>query len=144
MEIIDITQYSQEKSLRIPIVLQESRVEAGFPSPADDYKERSLDINDYLIDHPEATYFVKVSGNSMIEAGILDGDILVVDRMLDAVHNKIIIAEIDNQFTVKRLYKKNGVIKLVAENKEYPDITMTDQAQLNVWGVVVGCIRKFS
>jgi len=111
-------------------------VKAGFPSPAEDYAEQQLDLNTHLIAHPAATFFLRVSGDSMIEAGIFNGDLLIVDRGLDPVHGKIVIAAINGELTVKRLHKKGNQICLVAENKAYAPIELTDSDQIQLWGVV--------
>ncbi len=112
------------------------RVEAGFPSPSDDYMEGSLDLNEHVIKHPSATYFVKASGDSMTGAGIFDGDLLVVDRSLEPVHGKVVIAEVDGQLTVKRLLKARGHISLQPENASYPPIEFQEGNEVVVWGVV--------
>ncbi|QDP72209.1 translesion error-prone DNA polymerase V autoproteolytic subunit [Legionella israelensis] len=106
--------------------LYSSTVRAGFPSPADDYIECRLDLNQHLIKHPAATFFVRTSGDSMNHAGIQSGDMLVVDRSLGAIHGKIVIAAIDGELTVKRLFKKEGQVKLLAENPNYPPIDITE------------------
>ena len=95
-----------------------ARISAGFPSPADDYVESALDLNAYLVRNPAATFMVKVSGDSMIGAGIADGDILVVDRSEEAVHGRIVVAVLDGELTVKRLHVRNGVRLLVPENPQ--------------------------
>ena len=120
-----------------------SRVPAGFPSPADDYIETHLDLNQYLIARPAATYHVRVSGDSMIGAGIMDGDILVVDRSLEATHNAIVVAIVDGEPTVKRLHRQYSDIRLCPENPEYPTIWITSDRSLQIWGVVTGVVRKF-
>src|SRR3989338_6758465 len=107
-----------EWSLALP--LYSSSVRAGFPSPADDYIEKHLDLNNYLIKHPAATFLVRAQGDSMLNAGIHDGDILVVDRSLEPGHGRIVIAALNGELTVKRLYRHQGEVKLVAENPEYP------------------------
>jgi DNA polymerase V len=116
-----------------------SRVQAGFPSPADDFVEEYLDLNRLLVRHREATFFVRVAGDSMIGAGIHSGDILVVDRSLEAMSGKIVIAIVDGELTVKRLYIHEGSILLKPENPDYPDIPVT--AGLEVWGVVTSVIH---
>ncbi len=123
--------------------LYQSKVQAGFPSPADDYIERSLDLNEYLIKHPAATFMVRATGDSMTGAGIHSGNILVVDRSIEARHGKIVIAAVDGELTVKRLYKKEGVIKLQAENPSYADIPISDDNDTLIWGVVTNCIVEF-
>ncbi|MEO0853946.1 MAG: translesion error-prone DNA polymerase V autoproteolytic subunit [Cyanobacteria bacterium J06648_11] len=119
-----------------------SLVSAGFPSPADDYVETFLDLNDYLVEQPSATFHVRVSGDSMIGAGIVSGDILVVNRALDARHNAIVIAVVDGEPTVKRLHWQGKTIELRPENQEYPTIAITSDRQLEIWGVVTGVVRK--
>lgn len=120
--------------------LYQSKVQAGFPSPADDYIENNLDLNEYLIKHPAATFMVRATGDSMTGAGIHSGNILIVDRSIEARHGKIVIAAVDGALTVKRLYKKDGVIKLQSENDSYPDISITDDNETLIWGVVTNCI----
>ena len=120
-----------------------SKVAAGIPSPAEDHVEDTIDLNQYLVDHPESTYMLRVEGESMVDAGILANDILVVDRSLAPKHKKIVIASVNGQLTVKRLYHRDGVIKLIPENKEYPIIELENESDLVIWGVVVGSFRKF-
>lgn len=123
------------KALTLP--LYESKVSAGFPSPADDYIAEQLDLNEYLIKHPASTFLVKAIGNSMINAGIYENDILIVDRSLPPAHGKIVIAAVDGQLTVKRLHKKNNKCMLLAENPDYPPIEFSDEQHLHIWGVVI-------
>jgi DNA polymerase V len=118
-------------------------VEAGFPSPAEDHIEKTLDINELLIEHPAATFFVRVTGDSMIGASIQDGDILVVDRSKTAVDDNIVIALVNGEYTVKRLSIKAGVIELCPENPNYSPIQLSDMDELIVWGVVTGLARQF-
>lgn len=127
-------------SLKRPIF--SSSVPAGFPSPADDYIEGQLDLNEYFVPHPSATFYVRVTGESMTGAGILPGDILIVDRSLDAAHDSVVIAVVDNELTVKRLYRKNGRIELRPENPAYPIIQFDQEMELIIWGVVSGVTRK--
>ena len=117
-------------------------VRAGFPSPADDYVCDTLDLNEHLIPHREATFFVRAKGHSMIGAGIQDNDLLVVDRSLNPVHRSIVIAVIDGEFTVKRLSKRAGKIKLLAENPDYAHIELQEGQELQVWGVVTSVIHQ--
>ena len=117
-------------------------VQAGFPSPADDYVCDALDLNEHLISHREATFFLRAKGHSMTGAGIQDGDLLVVDRSLNPVHRAIVIAVIDGEFTVKRLYKRAGKIRLLAENPDYSPIELKDGQELQVWGVVTSVIHS--
>ena len=121
--------------------LYSSKVSAGFPSPADDNLEKTLDLNSYLIKRPAATFFVRVNGDSMINAGINDNDILVVDRSIKPSHGKIIIAVLDGQMTVKRLYKSSGKIMLVPENDLYKPIEIQDHMNMEIWGVVTSSVH---
>ena len=118
------------------------RVAAGFPSPAEDYVEARLDLNELLVAHKDATYFFRVRGDSMVGARVFDGDLLVVDRSKRPAHGLIVVAVINQELTVKRLYRRGGVIKLCTANPEYPDITLTGDVELAIWGVVTGVVRK--
>lgn len=118
-------------------------ISAGFPSPADDYVESALDLNEYLISNPASTFMVRVSGESMIDAGILDSDILVVDRSRDAVPGKIVVAVLEGELTVKRLLKIENTLILAPENAEYSPIVIGEEQELTIWGVVTGVIRRF-
>ncbi|MCA9385516.1 translesion error-prone DNA polymerase V autoproteolytic subunit [Candidatus Dojkabacteria bacterium] len=120
-----------------------SPVQAGFPNPADGDIESMLDLNEYLIEHPAATYFVKVKGNSMQDVHIYDGDILIVDRSLEPRHDAIVVASIDGDFTVKRLYKKDGKVKLIPANKDFSDITPKEYEDFQIWGVVKHVIHSY-
>jgi DNA polymerase V len=127
--------------LSIPIFT--SRVQAGFPSPADDHLEDALDLNTHLIHHKEATFFVKAQGDSMLGAGIQQGDILIVDKSLSAKSGKIVIAVVDGDFTVKRLHKYKGNITLKAENPDFEDIKIGGTDELIIWGVVTSVIHQY-
>jgi len=127
---------------RCPLPLAFCRVEAGFPSPADDYMEGSLDLNEHVIKHPSATYFVRASGDSMTGAGIFDGDLLIVDRSLEPGHGKIAIVEVDGQLTVKRLFKSKGRFSLQSENMSYPPIELQEENEVVVWGVVTHVLHN--
>lgn len=120
-----------------------SRVAAGFPSPADDYLEGTLDLNHYLITDAAATFMIRVSGDSMSGAGISDGDILLVDRSLPPLHGHIVLAVVDGAFTIKRLHLRPAPIALIAENPAYMPIEMTGEQELQIWGVVTACVKKF-
>ncbi|MDR4515229.1 translesion error-prone DNA polymerase V autoproteolytic subunit [Nitrosomonas sp.] len=117
-------------------------VRAGFPSPADDYVEKRIDLNEELIQHREATFFLRVRGHSMINAGIDDGDELIVDRAIAPEHNRIVVAAVDGELTVKRFYRRNGIIKLIAENPQYPDIEFKSEQEMMIWGVVTRVIKS--
>ena len=121
-----------------------SRVCAGFPSPAEDLGAHRIDLTQILIVHPQATYFLRASGQSMVEAGIFDRDILVVDRAIKARHNHIVVAVVDGDFTVKYLYQRAGRIKLKAANPTFPDIVPKEGQTIEVWGVVTSSIKQFA
>ena len=114
---------------------------AGFPSPADDYIEAKLDLNEFLVKHPAATFFVRAVGDSMIGAGIHSGDILVVDRALEATEGKVVIAVVDGELTVKRLRRIEGKLCLAPENPEFPPIEVDEESGLEIWGVVTAVIH---
>jgi DNA polymerase V len=122
--------------------LYSSSVSAGIPLSADEYIESMLDLNQYLICNPSATFFVRVSGDSMIGAGIYSDDILVVDRNIEFKHGKIVIAAIDGQLTVKRLHKVANDVMLKSENPEYADIEIYEGSAVTIWGVVTSVIHK--
>lgn len=126
----------------LPLPFFQSTISAGFPSPADDYLEAKLDLNEFLIQHPAATFLLKVSGDSMTGAGIHDGDILIVDKSLTPTPGKIVIAAIDGQLTVKRLTNKAGRYYLTAENSSYKPIEITELNDLIIWGVVTTVLHK--
>ena len=131
------------KESKVFIKLYSSRVQAGFPSPADDFIERSLDLNEHLISHPSATFFVRVSGDSMIGAGIHHNDILIVDRSLKPKSDSIIIAVLNGELTVKRLNIKENNYSLVPENPEYEVIHVNEDMEFQVWGVVTSVVHQF-
>lgn len=117
-------------------------VSAGFPSPADDHVDRKLDLNEYLIQHPAATFFVRVSGDSMVGAGIHDGDLLVVDRAVEARDSSIVVAVLNGEFTVKRLKKQKSSISLIPENPNYKPIQITPDMTFEIWGTVTSVVQK--
>lgn len=125
--------------VRSPLYL--SKVAAGFPSPADNYVERRLDLNEHLIKHKEATFFVRVNGDSMTGAGIFDNDLLVVDRAINPASGRIVVASINGELTVKRLLQKDGKLWLVAENPDYAPIEMKEDMECVVWGVVTNAVH---
>ncbi|PTA95548.1 DNA polymerase V subunit UmuD [Kluyvera sp. Nf5] len=118
-------------------------VPCGFPSPAADYVEQRIDLNELLIHHPSATYFVKASGDSMIEAGISEGDLLVVDSSRTAQHGDIVIAAVDGEFTVKRLQLRPS-IQLIPMNSAYQPIRVTSEDTLDIFGVVTFIVKAVS
>jgi DNA polymerase V len=125
-------------------LLLRNRVSAGFPSPAEDIGAQRIDLSQILITHPQATYFLRARGLSMIEAGIFDNDILVVDRAIKPRHNHIVVAILDGDFTVKQLYQRLGRIKLKAANPTFPDIVPKEGQTLEIWGVVTSSITQFT
>lgn len=116
-------------------------VAAGFPSPADDYLEGKLDLNQHLIKHPAATFFVRVAGDSMIDAGIHPGDILIVDRALEPADKKVVIAVVEGELTVKRIRMTRGRVFLAPENEHYPPIPIGAEMNFEIWGVVTTVIH---
>ena len=120
------------------------KVSAGFPSPAADYEDKRLDINDYLVQNPVSTFFFPVEGDSMQGAEIFAGDILVVDKSVRPQHGHIVIAFVDGERLVKRLYKRAGRVALVAENPAYPRLEIQEGMDLEIWGVVVGKFKRLS
>ena len=128
------------RSLALPLF--GSKVSAGFPSPADDYVEKTLDLNELLIQNPAATFFTRVQGDSMIGAGIFHNDILVVNRALEATEGKIVICALNGELTVKRLMIENGQWYLQAENPAYPNIPLYEDLDLVIWGVVTNVIHN--
>lgn len=125
--------------LVLPMFLE--RIEAGFPSPAADYMECGLDANEYLVANKAASFYLEVSGYSMVNAGILDGDKVLIDRSIEPTHNCIVVAVLNNKFTLKRLYMQNGVIELRPENPAYQPIRLQEGDELIAWPVV-GLLRK--
>lgn len=124
------------------IALFGQKIKAGFPSPADSYAEKRLDLNDLAVRNPAATFFLQVSGHSMAGAGILDGDYVVVDRSLSAKAGDIVVAELGGEFTLKRLDFEGGAAVLRAANPAYPDIRPAPEAELSLFGVVRGVFRS--
>ncbi|MCC2666970.1 MAG: umuD1 [Gammaproteobacteria bacterium] len=125
------------------IPLYTSKVRAGFPSPADDHIEAKLDLNEHLIFHPASTFFVRVSGDSMKNVGIHSNDILIVDKSVEATNNKVVIAAINGELTVKRLQIKGKKKYLVAENPNYKPIELNEANDNYIWGVVLHVIHSF-
>lgn len=130
-----------QRPVKYRLPLFAGKVSAGFPSPAADYVDKTLDLNDLLVQKPAATFFVRAQGESMLGAGIHPNDILVVDRSLKPVYGKIVICALNGELTVKRLVFENQQWKLRAENPAYPDFMLTDELELVVWGVVTNVIH---
>jgi DNA polymerase V len=140
MEIEPPVPFEKRTSLRLPLV--SASVEAGFPSPADDHLERGIDLNEELIRNPAATFLVRVKGDSMRDAGIHSGDVLIVDKSLVPTDRKIVVAMIDGNFTVKRFRKRGGQVFLEAENPEFPPLEVTEGQELSIFGVVSYIIHQ--
>ena len=132
------------RSLRMPqhLPLAGERVAAGFPSPADDYVDVGIDLNDQLIRHPTSTFFLRVSGDSMTGAGIHDGDLLVVDRSLDPRPGRVVVAVLDGGFTLKRLMRHQGRLRLEAANPSYPPLDLQSCDDAQIWGVAIHVIHS--
>ena len=143
MSNIKIIQGDFEKKLQLSLA---PSIMAGFPSPADDYQNDSLDFNRDLIRHPEATFYGKVEGDSMIEVGICNGDIAVIDRSLEPRHGDVVVGYINREFTIKYLdltHKEDGYIELRPANKLFKPIRINENDEFEVWGVVVWTIKNW-
>ncbi|OCB74292.1 LexA family protein [Flavobacterium crassostreae] len=127
-------------ALKIPFIAD--GVSAGFPSPATDFLENNIDLNKELSQNPLATFYIKVKGNSMMDAGINDKDVLVVDRSLEPQNNKVAVCYVDGAFTVKRILLEKDCLYLMPENKEYSPIKITKDMELIIWGIVTYVIKK--
>ena len=129
---------------KLSLPLLSDSVSAGFPSPADDYTEQNIDLNEYLIRNPFSTFFLRVKGDSMINSGIQNHDLIIVDKSLTAKPGNIVIAMLDGEFTVKRLEKKNDELYLKSEKDEYPDFNFKNHNEIQIWGVVIYSIHNFA
>lgn len=135
--------YSSEQNASLNLPYFQNGVSAGFPSPAEDHIDSKIDLNQLLIEHPSATYYVRVNGDSMLDAGILNGDLLIVDRSLEVINNSIVVAYIDGDFTVKRIRKNKNKLFLQAENNKYQPIEITEEMDFELFGVVAHAIHHF-
>lgn len=131
---------TQGSELKLPLF--GGRISAGFASPVEDFMEGKLDLNEYLVTHPSATFYVRVAGDSMVGAGIHPSDILIVDRAVTPASSKVIIAQLNGEFLVKRLVIKGARTYLAAENPNYPEVDVTGATDFNIWGVVTNCIHR--
>ena len=138
-EVDQVLKCVQNKFYRLPFY--QHTVSAGFPSPAEDAAQEVLDLNELLIKRPAATFFLRVSGSSMIKAGIHHNDILIVDRSLEPASGKIVIAAVNGELTVKRLVIEGKRVSLRAENDAYPPILINAETELHIWGVVTNAIH---
>lgn len=130
-----------KQPLHVPLFSH--KVAAGFPSPADDYIERRLSLDEHLIQNKDSTFFVRAKGNSMVGAGIFDGDLLVVDKSLTPSSGDIVIAIVDAELTVKRFIRRDGKVILKPENQKFMEMVLQDGQELLVWGVVTSTTKKF-
>ena len=137
---LDLFKSIKKKQILTPIFIDS--VSAGFPSPATDYMENKLDLNEYLIKNPAATFIVKAKGPSMIDAGILSGDLLIIDRSINPKSNNIVIASIFGDLTVKKLKKKEKSLFLLSANSDYPSIEVKEEMECFIWGVVTYIIHE--
>jgi len=140
----DIARVRPRRGAKRTAPLFASRPQAGFPSPGDDQVEKMLDINDLVVEHPESTFYVRVSGDSMDGAGIFDGDVLVVDRSLEPKDGSIVVAAVFGELVVKYLEKRSGRVELTSATEGYAPIDIAENDDCFVWGVVVGSVRVFA
>lgn len=141
IDVKDVKRTDSKTTMSLPHF--QSRISAGFPSPADDYEEGKLDLNTYVITNPPATFFVRVSGDSMINAGIFPDDVLVVDRSIEPTNGNIVIAVLNGELTVKRLHRSlDESVSLLPENPKYPPILLQDGMDFSIWGVVTTVVHK--
>ena len=125
------------------IKLYTTSISAGFPSPAEDHMDVGLDINEYLVKHPSSTFYIYVKGDSMINSGIFDGDLMIVDRSLEVQSDSIVVAVINGDFTVKKIRKEFNKIYLVPDNENYKSILLDDSMDFQIWGIVTHTIHHF-
>lgn len=135
--------YTPDYSTSMELPYVDAGIRAGFPSPADDFIELSIDLNKHLIKHKDTTFFATVKGHSMKNAGIYDGDLLIIDKSLEPQNDKIAICQIDGEFTVKRIKIERNVVWLIAENEDFSPIKVTRENELIIWGIVTASIKKF-
>ena len=137
-----LTFFTPENFNSLGAVYFDTGISAGFPSPAEDFKQERLSLDNELIKNKEATFFARVSGQSMIDAGLSDNDLLVIDRSLSPAHNKIAVCFLDGEFTVKRLKVEKDEVWLQPENKNYQPIKITEENDFVIWGIVTNVIKK--
>ncbi|MBL7960093.1 translesion error-prone DNA polymerase V autoproteolytic subunit [bacterium] len=139
LTVTHIASYDEGTEQKFP--MYGNKLSAGFPSPADDFLDKKIDLNEHLIKHPAATFFIRVEGDSMIHAGVFSGDTLIVDRSLQAANGKVVVAVLNGEFLVKRLKKIRNKIFLEAENPKYDPIEITESMPFEIWGVVTTVIH---
>lgn len=140
LKVVDLFQPVINQAVSCPSYT--STISAGFPSPADDYVEKNLDLNEMMVNHPSATFYVRVEGDSMKDAGIQSGDLLIVDRALEATDGKVVVAILNGEFTVKRISIRGKQVRLLPENPLYSPIEVTEDSDFQVWGVVTYVVHK--
>ena len=138
----NLTFYTPKSSHSTGAIFIETGISAGFPSPADDFRETRISLDEELILNKEATFFAKVSGQSMVGAGLDDNDLLVIDRSIEPANNKIAVCFLDGEFTVKRLRVENNEVWLQPENPDYPIIKITEENNFVIWGIVTNVVKK--
>ncbi len=134
--------YSADTSTNIALPFVESGISAGFPSPADDFLDASIDLNREFVKNPSTTFYGRVKGDSMINAGLNNGDLLIIDKSLEPIDNKIAVCFIDGEFTVKRIKIEKDIVWLVAENEKYQPIKVTAENDFLIWGIVTTVIKN--
>lgn len=143
-QLDNVTSIEHPLLSHLELPLYSTKVAAGFPSPADDHVEKRLDLNEYLITEADATFFVRIKGDSMIDAGIYDNDVAIVDKSKIPSMGDIVLAAVDGEFTIKSLAKsKEGLPRLLPANPKYSPIEIKEGMQFEIWGVVTGSVRKF-
>lgn len=149
MKVINLPQkdnvefFTPDFSNPMSLSVASGTVPAGFPSPAADFEENSLDLNTYLVKHKSSTFYAKVKGDSMKDAGIHDGDMLIIDKSLEPSNRDIALCCIDGEYTVKRVVFEGDIIMLVPENDKYEPIRVDKENELIIWGIVTGVIKRF-
>ena len=142
VKVSSLTFFTPKKGMTEGAFFVDIGISAGFPSPADDFREKRISLDEELIKNKEATFFARVSGQSMIDAGIDDNDLLVIDRSIEPVNNKIAVCFLDGEFTVKRLRVEGSKVWLKPENPNYPIIEITEENNFIIWGIVTNVIKK--
>ena len=138
---LDLYSANTESVLELPLV--DENIKAGFPSPASDFLDLSIDLNKELIKHPNATFYGRVKGDSMKNAGICEGDLLVIDKSLEPTNGKIAVCFIDGEFTVKRIKIEKNLCWLMPENDDYSPIKVSEDNEFMIWGIVIHVIKSF-
>jgi DNA polymerase V len=134
--------YTADTTTSIQLPFVESGISAGFPSPADDFLDASIDLNKEFVKNPSTTFYGRVKGDSMINAGLNNGDLLIIDKSLEPIDNKIAVCFIDGEFTVKRIKIEKDIIWLIAENEKYQPIKVTADNDFIIWGIVTTVIKN--